>query len=258
MDTTTNEGYVHTSTDELGITTIAFFHRAQNSLPGALLEQLSQSINNAGHAQQTKIILLKSDGGQAFCAGASFDELLHISTLDEAIHFFSGFAKVINACRTSTKIIIGRIHGKAIGGGVGIAAATDHCFACTAASIKLSELTIGIGPFVIGPAVIRKIGLSAFSQLSINAADFYTAEWGKEKGLFAEVFDTTVQMDNAIEKLAQKICTWSPEALSAFKKTLWEGTENWDNLLAERAAVSGQLVLSAFAQNAISQLKIRK
>jgi methylglutaconyl-CoA hydratase len=258
MDETNNAGYVNTTTDEWGIATISFFHRAQNSLPGALLEQLAQSIKDVGKAPQIKVVVLKSDGEQAFCAGASFDELLQITTKEQGLEFFSGFAKVINACRTLDKIIIGRVHGKAIGGGVGIAAATDYCFAGSNAAIKLSELSIGIGPFVIEPAVTRKIGLSAFSQLTLNATEFYTAEWAKGKGLFAEIFDTPAEMDTAIATLAQKIASWSPEALSAFKKTLWEGTENWDTLLAGRAAISGKLVLSVFAQNAISKLKIRK
>jgi methylglutaconyl-CoA hydratase len=258
MEATDNSGYVNTVTDETGITTISFFHRAQNSLPGVLLEQLTQAIQNAGSDVQTKVIILKSDGEKAFCAGASFDELLQITTKEQGLEFFAGFANVINACRTSNKIIIGRVHGKAIGGGVGIAAATDHCFANADADIKLSELAIGIGPFVIAPAVIRKIGLSAFSQLTLNASDFFTAQWAKEKGLFAEVFDTAEEMDNTIASLAQKMTTWSPEALSALKKTLWEGTNNWDSLLANQAAISGELVLLAFAQDAIGKLKIRK
>jgi methylglutaconyl-CoA hydratase len=251
-------GYVNAITEQSGITTISFFHPAQNSLPGALLLQLAQSIQNAGNNPLTKVIILKSDGEQAFCAGASFDELLQITTKQQGLDFFSGFAKVINACRLSSKIIIGRIHGKAIGGGVGIAAATDHCFATANAAIKLSELTIGIGPFVIEPAVTRKIGLSAFSHITLNATDFYTAQWAKGKGLYADVFDDTAEMDTAINTLAQKITTWNPEALSALKKTLWQGTDNWDTLLTERAAISGELVLSPFAQDAISKIKSKK
>ncbi|MEO6523183.1 MAG: enoyl-CoA hydratase/isomerase family protein [Mucilaginibacter sp.] len=252
------QGYVNAITEQSGITTISFFHPAQNSLPGALLLQLAQSIQNAGNNPLTKVIILKSDGEQAFCAGASFDELLQITTKQQGLDFFSGFAKVINACRTSSKIIIGRIHGKAIGGGVGIAAATDHCFATANAAIKLSELTIGIGPFVIEPAVTRKIGLSAFSHVTINATDFYTAQWAKGKGLYADVFDDAAEMDTAINTLAQKIISWNPEALSALKKTLWQGTDNWDTLLTERAAISGELVLSPFAQDAISKIKPKK
>jgi methylglutaconyl-CoA hydratase len=258
METINDKGYVNTATDEAGITTISFFHRAQNSLPASLLDLLAQSIQSAGDDDKTRVIILKSDGQQSFCAGASFDELLQIETKEQGLKFFSGFAKVINACRQSQKIIIGRVQGKAVGGGVGIAAATDHCFASTNAAIKLSELTIGIGPFVIAPAVIRKMGLSAFSQLSINASEFYPAEWAKERGLFADIFDSIAEMDNTITSLAQKIATWNPEAVSAFKKTLWEGTENWGALLTDRAAISGELVLSAFTQNAIGLLKIRK
>lgn len=251
-------GYVNAITESSGITTISFFHPAQNSLPATLLLQLAQSIQNAGHNPLTKVIVLKSDGDKAFCAGASFDELLEIKTKEQGVEFFLGFAKVINACRISSKIIIGRVHGKAVGGGVGIAAATDHCFATTNAAIKLSELNIGIGPFVIAPAVTRKIGLSAFTQITLNATDFYTPQWAKEKGLYAEVFDTIAQMDDAINTLAQKITTWNPEALLAFKKALWQGTENWNLLLAQNAAISGELVLSAFAQNAIGKIKVKK
>lgn len=252
------QGDVKTVTEQNGITTISFFHPAQNSMPGTLLLQLAQSIQNASDNTLTKVIILKSDGKHAFCAGASFDELLQITTIQQGVDFFSGFANVINACRTSSKIIIGRVHGKAIGGGVGIAAATDHCFATTNVSIKLSELTIGIGPFVIEPAVTRKIGLSAFSNMTLNATQFYTAQWAKEKGLFSDVFDTSAEMDVAIKALAQNIITWNPAALSVFKKTLWQGTDHWDMLLTNRAAISGELVLSQFAQNALSKLKSKK
>jgi methylglutaconyl-CoA hydratase len=255
---TANQGYVNALTDATGITTISFFHPAQNSMPGALLLQLTQAIQNAGKNPLTKVIILKSDGDKAFCAGASFDELLQVTTKQQGLDFFSGFANVINACRTSAKIIIGRVHGKAVGGGVGIAAATDHCFATSNAAIKLSELAIGIGPFVIEPAVTRKIGLNALTQLTLNPSDFYSADWAKEKDLYAELFETTAEMDSAILTLAQNITTWNPEAVSAFKQTLWQGTDNWDMLLSQRAAISGELVLSAFAQDAIGKIKSRK
>jgi len=256
--TEASKGYVNAITDQAGITTIAFFHPAQNSLPGALLDQLAEAVHNASSSPQTRVIILKSDGDRTFCAGANFDELLQITNLDDATAFFSGFARVINACRTSNKIIIGRVHGKAIGGGIGIASACDHCFATTNASIKLSELSIGIGPFVIEPAVTRKIGISAFSQLALNAGEFYTAQWGEEKGLFAEVFDTVDEMDAAIAASASKMAGWNPDALSVLKKTLWQGTGHWDTLLAERAAISGKLVLSASAQTAIRQVRQSK
>jgi len=254
----TSAGYVNVSTDEKGITTIAFFHPAQNSLPTALLDLLASSIQKAGADDQTRVIILKSDGDRTFCAGANFDELLQIKNLDEGMAFFSGFAKVINACRTSKKMIIGRVHGKAIGGGIGIASACDHCFATINASIKLSELSIGIGPFVIEPAVTRKMGISAFSQLALNAGEFYTAQWAKGKGLFAEVFETVEEMDAAIVTSASKMAAWNPDALSALRKTIWHGTDHWRTLLTERAAVSGDLVLSEAAQTAIGALKSKK
>lgn len=248
-------GHVNVVTDEKGITTISFFHPAQNSLPSYLLDELASAIKSAGTDSNTRVIVLKSDGDRTFCAGANFDELLQISNFEEGLTFFSGFAKVINACRTSQKMIIGRVHGKVIGGGIGIASACDHCYATANASIKLSELSIGIGPFVIEPAVTRKMGLSAFSQLALNAGEFYTAQWGKEKGLFAEVFETVAEMDDAIASAATKIARWNPDALLALRKTLWRGTDDWDALLTERAAISGELVLSAAAQAAIAAVK---
>jgi methylglutaconyl-CoA hydratase len=243
-------GNVTTTLDD-GICTISFYHPAQNALPALLLDQLSDEIERAGNNPDTRVIVLKSDGDRTFCAGASFDELLQIKTKEEGTIFFSGFARVINVCRKSPKIIIARIQGKAVGGGVGLAAAADYCLATEIASIKLSELAIGIGPFVISPAVIRKIGLPAFSQLTIRAVDFQTAAWAKEKGLYNEVYEDISSMDAALNTLAQKLASYYPEALSGLKQILWEGTGDWDKLLAERAAISGELVLSDFTQQAL-------
>ncbi len=235
-----------------GIATISFYHQAQNSLPAALLDELTNKITQAGNDTQTRVIILKSEGDRStFCAGASFDELLQIKDKEAGAEFFSGFARVINACRKSPKIIIARIQGKAVGGGVGLAAAADYCLATEAASIKLSELAIGIGPFVISPAVIRKVGLPAFSQLTIRAVDFQTAQWAKEKGLYNEVYPDIASMDTELGTLAQKLASYHPEALKGLKEILWEGTADWGELLARRAAISGELVLSEFTQQAL-------
>jgi methylglutaconyl-CoA hydratase len=236
---------------DTGVATISFYHPAQNSLPAALLTQLTNTIIQAGENAQTRVIVLKSEGERTFCAGASFDEILQIKDKEAGAVFFSGFAGVINACRKSPKIIIARLQGKAVGGGVGLAAAADYCLATEAASVKLSELAIGIGPFVISPAVIRKIGLSAFSQLTIRASDFQTAQWAKDKGLFNEVYATIPDLDEALNALAEKLASYHPEALNGLKEILWEGTADWDELLHERAAISGELVLSAFTQQAL-------
>jgi methylglutaconyl-CoA hydratase len=240
-----------TATVNDGISTISFFHPAQNSLPSALLDQLCSEINKAGAGPQVRVIILKSEGERTFCAGASFEELVQIKDKEAGAEFFSGFARVINACRKSSKIIIVRIQGKAVGGGVGLAAAADYCLATGAASIKLSELAIGIGPFVISPAVIRKIGLPAFSQLTIRAVDFQTAQWAMEKGLYNEVYPDIKSLDESLDALTQKLASYHPEALVGLKQILWEGTENWDELLTERAAISGELVLSEFTQHAL-------
>lgn len=250
-------GTVTTSTTPEGISTISFFHPSHNSLPGALLTQLAETITAVSQAAETKVIILKSEGEKTFCAGASFDELIAIEDEAQGLTFFSGFAKVINACRTSSKIIIGRVQGKAIGGGVGVAAATDYCFATSQASVKLSELVVGIGPFVVGPAVERKIGTAAFAQLALDAAEFRSADWAREKGLYAEVVDSIEALDAAVLALATKLAAYNPEALTDLKQVIWQGTEHWDQLLPERAAISGRLVLSDFTRKAIQQFKSR-
>ncbi|PRY04676.1 methylglutaconyl-CoA hydratase [Pontibacter ummariensis] len=252
---TVQAGKVDVTKDEQGIATITFFHPHHNSLPGAVLNDLANTITKVGEDAQVKVVVLQSEGDRTFCAGASFDELLAIENKEQGLTFFSGFAKVINACRKSPKIILGRVQGKAVGGGVGVAAATDYCFATKHAAVKLSELAIGIGPFVVGPAVERKIGLSAFSQLSLDAGEFRSAAWAKEKGLYAAVFETTEELDAAVQAFAAKLATYNPEALQAMKQVFWEGTEHWDQLLVERAGISGTLVLSDFTRNFIKQFK---
>lgn len=235
-----------------GIATITFAHPAHNSMPGLQLQRLTDAIEAAGADPAAKVIVLQSAGDRTFCAGASFDELAAISDLDNGKRFFMGFANVINAMRKCPKLIIGRIQGKAIGGGVGLAAATDYCIATHFATVKLSELAVGIGPFVVGPAVARKVGQSAFAQLAINATEWQTAEWAKEKGLYQEVFPTIEQMDAYITHLADKLAASSPGAMGRLKAVLWEDAGHWDQLLEERAGISGALVLSDFAKQSIS------
>jgi methylglutaconyl-CoA hydratase len=241
-----------------GVAIISFFHSSQNSLPSNLLQELVDKINYAGNNAGVKVIVIKSEGDRTFCAGASFDELLQIKDKDTGKQFFSGFANVINACRKSPKIIIARVQGKTVGGGVGLAAAADYCFASQSASIKLSELAIGIGPFVISPVVIRKIGLPAFSQLTLRATDFQTAQWAKDNGLYNEIYEDIAQLDASIDELAKKLASYNPDALASLKHILWEGTDNWDDLLDERAAISGELVLSEFTQQALQNFLNKK
>jgi methylglutaconyl-CoA hydratase len=241
-----------------GIISIEFFHPQSNSLPAKLLEGLAQAIHGAGNDPEAKVIVLRSAGEETFCAGASFDELASIKNKDQGQEFFSGFANVINAMRICPKFIIGRIHGKCVGGGVGLVAAADYAIATEAAEVKLSELAIGIGPFVVGPAVERKIGLSAFSQLAIDATLWRNADWARRKGLFAELHPTTEDMDEAIMRLAGTLAHSSSDAMAEMKKMFWKGTEHWDKLLAERAAISGRLVLGEFTRNAIATFKKNK
>ncbi len=242
---------------ENGIGTITFFHPQSNSMPGVQLRNLAAEIEKLGKNSAVKVIVLKSEGEKAFCAGASFDELISIKDIDTGLHFFSGFAMVINAMRKAPKFIIARVQGKAVGGGVGIAASADYAIALESAAVKLSELAVGIGPFVVGPAVERKVGTSAFCQLTINASEWQTAQWAREKGLYAELCVTAQELDLKVKTLADKLAASNPEAMQMLKNVMWEGTENWDRLLIERAGMSGKLVLSDFTVNAIQAFKQR-
>lgn len=255
MSEAINQGHVHFEISEKGIATVEFGHPLSNSLPGKILQKLADTITEMGKNDAVKVIILKSAGEKAFCAGASFDELISIENLEVGTTFFSGFANVINASRKCPKLIIGRVQGKAVGGGVGMASAVDYCLATKFAEVKLSELAVGIGPFVVGPAVERKIGTSAMSQLAIDATSWQSAKWAMDKGLYADVFETVEEMDEAIDKLANTLAESNPEAMSMLKAIFWQGTENWDTLLAERAGMSGKLVLSDFTVNAIQQFK---
>ena len=250
------DGHIHTNILN-GIHTITFYHPQSNSLPGMLLQQLAAAIRNAGNDHNTKVIILQSEGDKAFCAGASFDELLSIKDFETGKKFFSGFAEVINAMRKAPKFIIAKVQGKAVGGGVGIASAADYVLALDNAAVKLSELAVGIGPFVVGPAVERKIGTAAFTTLAINATDWQTAAWAKSNGLYAEIFNSKEELDTAINVLAQKLSTFNPEAMAMLKNIFWKGTEDWGTLLIERAEMSGKLVLSDFTVNAINQFKTK-
>lgn len=237
------------------ISFIEFYHPSHNSLPGDILQKLVNLIKNAGDNKDIKVIVLQSGGDRTFCAGASFKELVNISDEDSGKIFFSGFANVINAMRICPKLIIGRIQGKTVGGGVGIIAACDYSLATKYAEIKLSELNIGIGPFVIGPVIERKIGLSSFSKISLNPSRFFKASWAKDNGLYAEVFENISELDLAVQTFAEELCSFNQEAMNEIKKLFWRGTDHWDTLLLEQAKISGRLVLSSFTKEKLSKFK---
>ncbi len=234
---------------------IEFFHPNRNSMPSGILRQLAETIDEAGKNEDVKVIVLKSGGDRTFCAGASFNEVISIEDEETGLQFFSGFAHVINTMRKCSKLIIGRVQGKAVGGGVGLAAATDYCLATKHASIRLSELSIGIGPFVIEPAVSRKIGKTAMGTMTIDAETFFSSEFAKDKGLYAEVLETAEELDIAVTTLVEKLSSYNRDALSEMKKVLWEGTDHWDELLIERAKISGKLILSGFTKKTLKRFR---
>lgn len=238
-----------------GIGTVEFFTEQSNSMPGDILKKLADTITEAGKNEEVKVIILKSGGNRTFCAGASFDELMAVDSPEAGKKFFMGFANVINAMRKAPKFVIGRLQGKAVGGGIGLAAAVDYCFATKHSAIKLSELALGIGPFIVGPVIERKVGVSAMSQMAINPEEFFDPKWAHQKGLFGKLYDDVEAMDKAVHELAKKLAGYNPEAMAELKKTFWKGTEDWDSLLPERAEMSGKLVLSDFTRTFIQKFK---
>ncbi|MCF8241941.1 MAG: enoyl-CoA hydratase/isomerase family protein [Melioribacteraceae bacterium] len=246
-------GFVKTDVKDK-IATVTFFHPKSNSLPGDLLTKLADEFKSLKDRDDVNVIILKSEGDKAFCAGASFDELLAIEDFETGKKFFMGFANVINAMKKCPQFIVARVHGKIVGGGVGLTASSDYVFAHESASVKLSELALGIGPFVVGPAVERKVGTASFTAMSIDY-DWRDSSWAKEKGLYTDVFSSVEQLDASLNEIAVKLSNSSPEAMKKLKEIFWEGTDNWDSLLEERAEISGRLVLSDFTKNYIQQFK---
>ena len=248
------DGYVNSSTAG-AIATVTFHHPKSNSLPGHVLRDMAKAIEDAGKKQDVRVVILRSDGDKAFCAGASFDELVSIDSKEKGLEFFSGFALVINAIRKAPVFVIGRIHSHTVGGGVGLACAVDVAYAHESASARLSELAIGIGPFVVGPAVERKTGPGTFGVLSATPTLRRSSAWCEQRGIYAEVFPSIEALDARIDAHAKELAAYSPEAMAELKKVMWRGTEDWDTLLPERAAISGRLVLSEFTRNAIARFK---
>ena len=250
-----NNGFVNQELKN-NISEITFGHPKSNSLPGEILELLAQTILNEGAKEEVKAILLKSDGEKAFCAGASFDELLSIDELENSKKFFGGFAKVLNAMRSCGKLVIVRVQGKTTGGGVGIACAADYCFATKDSALALTELNLGIGPFVIGPYVERKMGKSAYAAMSIDA-DFRSADWCEKHDVYNSVSENIQMMDEEIDKFLEKLSTRSSDALSLIKKVSWEGTEHFEQLMPERILMSASLILEDSAKKNIEMIKER-
>ena len=250
-----NNGFV-TSEIKNNISEITFGTPKSNSLPGEILELLAKTILESGEDQNVKAILLKSEGEKAFCAGASFDELLEIEELEKSKIFFGGFAKVLNAIRSCGKLVIARVQGKTTGGGVGIACAADYCFATKDAAMALTELNLGIGPFVIGPYVERKLGKSAYAAMSIDA-DFRSADWCEKHDVYHSVSENIQMMDEEIDKFLEKLSTRSSDALALIKKVSWEGTEHFEQLMPERILMSASLILEDSAKENIGKIKER-
>lgn len=249
-------GYVKTYIYK-NIGEVEFYHPQSNSLPSEILSQLAEAITKLDNDPLVHIIKIQSAGRKAFCAGASFDELISITNFEDGKKFFMGFANVINAMRKAKKLTVVSVQGKAVGGGVGLISAADYAFGTTGSSVKLSELALGIGPFVVGPAVERKIGTSAFSQMSIDY-DWYSSDWALSKGLFNHTYETIEHLNESVETFCEKMANSSLEAMMDLKKVIWEGTEHWDELLPSRAEISGRLVLSEFTKNFIKEFKAKK
>lgn len=230
------------------IATISFYSIKSNSFTSIMLHELSQLLDEVSKNETINVVILKSEGEKTFCAGASFDELLQVENEEDASLFFSGFAKVILAMKNCKIPIITRVQGNAVGGGVGIIAASDYAFSLNNCKVKLSELSLGFGPFVIEPAVSRKIGIIAMQNISYNPVEWKNIQWARENNLFQETFETIELMDEKIEIFVNQLSNYSRDALVELKKVFWNNTEHWDKLLYERAAISGKLALSSYTK----------
>jgi enoyl-CoA hydratase/carnithine racemase len=237
-----------------GVATIRFGHPKSNSLPGGLLAQLATAVARAGTDPDARVVVLRSEGTGPFCAGASFDEFRAVKTSEEGTKFFSGFAQVILAMIRCPRFVVTRVQGKTAGGGIGLVAASDYALAVPEAALKLSELAVGIGPFVVGPVIEKKIGLASYSALTVDA-DWRSAEWAQGVGLYSELLDTAPALDYRVEEFARKLAGYNPDAVKKLKEIFWAGTEAWPELLAARAEISGTLVLSDFTKRAIGGSK---
>ena len=240
-----------TVTHDDGVATVRFGHPKGNSLPGHLLRELAARIRHVSADAAVRVIVLRSGGHGPFCAGASFDELVAIDAPERGQEFFSGFAGVILAMLRAPQFVVTRVHGKTAGGGVGLVAASDYAIATPNASCKLSELAVGIGPFVVGPVIEKRIGTAAFGAMAVDA-DWRDARWAQQHGLYARLADNVAELDAQVDALARRLAGFNPEAMAEIKRIVWAGTEDWDRLLADRAATSGRLVLSDFTRRAIA------
>ena len=245
------DGYVRSQVEE-GVATITFFHPKGNSLPGRLLAELAAAVTDAGRNADARVIVLRSDGYGPFCAGASFAELQAISDAESGKKFFMGFVNLIIAMIRAPKFIVTRVHGKVVGGGVGIVSASDFAIAANSASLRLSELAVGLGPFIVGLPIQKKIGLGPFSAMAVDA-DWRDAEWGHRHGLYAELHDDVASLDAALDSRVKTLASSNPEAMAQLKKVFWEGTDGWSAELDARAGMSGTLVLSDFTSKAVGR-----
>ena len=257
MGTTRKEGSLYTRLNG-GLAILEFGHPTSNSLNSELLSRLCKEIESLGANTEIALILIQSEGDRAFCAGASFDELLEISTPEQSTAFFNGFARLINSMRTCPIPIIGKVYGKAVGGGVGLIASCDYVMASDKASLRLSEIGLGIAPLVIAPAVERKAGVSGLAELALAPSEWKSAYWARERGLFSKVFESRSDLDKETEYFAADLASHSRDALMLMKRALWEGTEHWDDLLTSRAAMTGKLALSQTTQQTISAFKKKR
>jgi methylglutaconyl-CoA hydratase len=235
---------------------VTFSHPKSNALPGVLLGDLALEFDALAKAPDVRVIVLRSEGGSTFCAGASFDEFRAVSTPAEGKEFFSGFARLILAMIRCPQFVLGRVHGKAAGGGIGIIAACDYSFALETAAVRLSELAVGIGPFIVGPVIERKVGPGPFAAMAIDT-EWRDAAWCERHGLFSRVFDTTHALDAVLNVTASRLASSNPEAMLRMKRMFWSGTEHWETLLFDRASMSGELVLSDYTKRAIEAFNAR-
>lgn len=249
------EGTVQASVAD-GVGTVEFSHPKGNSLPAKLLDDLAGAITKLGNDAAARVIVLRSAGTGAFCAGASFDEFVTLADAEAGKRFFSGFSRVVLAMVRAPKFVLTRVHGRAAGGALGVIAASDYSIALRTASVKLSELQVGIGPFVVGVVIERKLGLAPFQSLAVHA-DWHDADWCERHGLYSALVDDEAALDVAVEAHAKRLASSNPDAMAEMKRIFWHDIGDWEERMNERAAMSGRMVFSNFTHAALTKFRAR-
>lgn len=207
-------------------------------------------------------VLVLRGSGKNFCAGADLNWMSRMVsyTRDENIRDSSLLAKMFALMNDCPVPVVGRIHGAAIGGGVGLVAVCDVAIASSDTKFGLSEVKLGILPAVISPYVIAKIGETHARALFLTGERF-EAERAMRIGLVHRVVDSVAELDAAVYETVTQLKTSGPEAVRECKKLIAHvaGSERADAIpytieaiATRRVSEEGQAGMQAFLRKELA------